>query len=85
MGTEAGRTQLIRGGHYHSLRKVEVVQHSVLDIPTHLVLREEEEVLRRSSEEPAVVLRSLEKLCTLRPEAEDLEEGELLGVLYCSI
>ena len=85
MGTAAGRTQLVRGGHYHSLRKQETVQPSLLDIPTTLVLQEEEEVLRRSRDDPTVVLRSLEKLWTLSPTAEDLGEGELLGVLYCRI
>ena len=85
MGTAAGRSQLIRGGHYHSLRKQETAQPSLLDIPTSLVLQEEEQVLRRSRDNSTVVLLSLEKLWTLSPTAEDLGEGELVGVLYCRI
>ena len=41
--------------------------------------------MRRSRDDPTVVLRSLEKLWSLSPTAEDLREGELLGVLYCWI
>ena len=39
-------------------------------------------MLRRSRDEPTVVLRSLEKLWSLSPTAEDLRECELL---YCRI
>ena len=43
-------------------------------------------MLRRSRDNSTVVLRPLEeKLWTLSPTAEDLGEGELLGVLYCRI
>ena len=41
--------------------------------------------MRRSRDDPTVVLRSLEKLWSLSPTAEDLRECELLGVLYCWI
>ena len=41
--------------------------------------------MRRSRDDPTVVLRSLEKLWSLSPTAEDLRECELLGVLYCRI
>ena len=41
--------------------------------------------MRRSRDDPTVVLRSLEKLWSLSPTAENLRECELLGVLYCRI
>ena len=67
------------------MRKQETAQPSLLDIPTSLVMQEEEGVMRRSRDDPTVVLRSLEKLWSLSPTAEDLRECELLGVLYCRI
>ena len=76
-----------RDGHFHSLTQglSLVVDTSTVTIPSLLVLQEEELNLGRSLDEAGLVLHSLKRLEELEVTRSDLEQCDLVSILFTAI